>query len=590
VKGFYCIYGNRFSSENKIEDILWKDNPFLWVEGYQQNEIISWKDGAYYRLVIGDVLTTLNECKEVDKDYRKRQDLSVWAKLAGNTTVILSEDQKTIFLPDLCQLRPIFYVINSKGILVSTSRLWMQQMTQAPINDKSIAMSLICAGMTELSHHFSLFDKINIVPPHHVLIVQPTGVKLVPVVFSENENLTLDEGASELRFHLIDSMKRRLNKYSNLSFDFSGGLDSTSIALLATRYSKNKVDGITFSSLNEKEDVEIALNTANSTCQLRHHLLHRKDLPLPYSQLVEAPLLDEPLSFLFMWSQIEKGLKYTRSISSDLHITGDGGDNVLLASDVYVSALFHWDTLPLFFSHSLKWARKRNQSPLSQMINALQFRFMSYSSWLNNQIQQLSSTSNTGFILNWSGALFRGDWITKEAKEWVNTTLQAEAKKLKPIHPSSSVHSNWTSLFHTSSVARLTQQLGESLDVKIQFPYLDQSIVQTCFRVNSHDRSHPKRFKPLLKEALKDILPIVLLNRTSKGNYTPDLFHGFQQHYHEIHDLFCDSILAKSGIIDLRSFYQEMEKMRTGIDVKLWELNMTIAMELWLQQVKRRCI
>jgi asparagine synthase (glutamine-hydrolysing) len=349
------------------------------------------------------------------------------------------------------------------------------------------------------------------------------------------------------------------------------------------------VDSITFSSISEEEDVNIALKSLKGQNNLRHHLIDREDLPLPYSRLEEAPLLDEPLSFLFMWSQIEKGLEYAKSTSSDLHLTGDGGDNVLQSSDaVYIASLLNRKTIPLFFSHSVGWARKRNQSPLSLMARSFQFRFISYTDWLSYQAQQLSFTSVSDSIWQWSGTLFRGNWITKEAKEWVSEKLTREAINLKPIHQNPSIHSGWTALFLTSSVARLTQQLGESLDMRIQFPYLDQSIVQTCFRVKSHERYHPKKFKPLIKEALTDILPLTLLNRMSKGNYTSDLFYGFRQHYNEIYELFHDSVLAKFGIIDLPLFYQSMEKVRAGLNIGLWELNATIAMELWLQKVKSR--
>jgi asparagine synthase (glutamine-hydrolysing) len=332
-----------------VGTLLW-DDPFLWIEDCSVEEIVLWDEGSNRVMIFGDVLATEQECKKIYTKYREKQNLSVWAKLAGNTTTILYEDNKTTFIPDPCQLRPIFYVVENNCILVSTSRLGIKRMLSVSIDKKSVAMSLMCAGMTELSHHFSLLNKVKIIPSHHAMIVTSSGVELIPVRFSCKEEKTLKEGASELRQKLVSSTKRRLNRYPHQSCDFSGGLDSTSLALLAARYSSHKVDSITFSSISEEEDVKIALKSLEDQSNIRHHLFKSSELPLPYHRLNEAPLLDEPLSFLFMWSQIEKGLKCAKSVSSDLHLTGDGGDNVLQSSDVYVSSLFNWNVFPLFFS------------------------------------------------------------------------------------------------------------------------------------------------------------------------------------------------------------------------------------------------
>jgi hypothetical protein len=321
-------------------------------------------------------------------------------------------------------------------------------------------------------------------------------------------------------------------------------------------------------------------------------LLQREDLPAPYSRLTEAPFLDDPISFLFMWAAVERGLHHAKSVSADLHVTGDGGDNVLQASDVYLADLLNWRSIPIFIRHAVGGARKKKQSPLSWMLAAIQLRLTSYESWLEKQSKRVSFPSiysaTSLSTWQWSGALFRGDWITQEAREWVSAALATEVSNIKPIHPNPSIHSVWTSLFSTAAVARSTQQLGERLGLKIQFPYLNQSIVQTCFGVRSYERDHPRAFKPLLKQALADVLPETLLQRASKGNYTPDLYYGFQQNYEEICDLFRDSMLEKCGIIDLPRFCQALDKVKSGLPVGLWELNLTISMELWLQQVNRK--
>ncbi|MGH3973628.1 MAG: asparagine synthase-related protein [Pseudonocardiaceae bacterium] len=68
--------------------------------------------------------------------------------------------------------------------------------------------------------------------------------------------------------------------------------------------------------------------------------------------------------------------------------------------------------------------------------------------------------------------------------------------------------------------------------------------------VRPHERSTPWRYKPLLTEAMRGIVPAPILGRVTKGDYTTDAHAGFRRHLPHILEFLTDSALADSGLID----------------------------------------
>ena len=94
----------------------------------------------------------------------------------------------------------------------------------------------------------------------------------------------------------------------------------------------------------------------------------------------------------------------------------------------------------------------------------------------------------------------------------------------------------------------------------------------------------PNCLKPLMKQAFPE-LPNLLLERNTKGDYTTDIYHGYQENYDQLRKTLKTMRLADLGIINLKQFHETMEKMNMGLYVPLWEFNLTIAVEMWLRKL-----
>jgi asparagine synthetase B (glutamine-hydrolysing) len=73
---------------------------------------------------------------------------------------------------------------------------------------------------------------------------------------------------------------------------------------------------------------------------------------------------------------------------------------------------------------------------------------------------------------------------------------------------------------------------------------------EAALAVRPHERATPWRYKPLLVEAMRPILPEAIAARTTKGEFGEDVRIGFRRHLPEILGVFADSALANHGLID----------------------------------------
>ncbi|TCW39407.1 asparagine synthase [Laceyella sacchari] len=132
----------------------------------------------------------------------------------------------------------------------------------------------------------------------------------------------------------MQSIHKRLNHVERVSAEVSGGLDSTTLALVAAdklKESKRNLIGITLKGLSphEFEDVNLAMESCQSRDNIYHLILEPGEYPLPYESMDEVSLTDEPIIFLTTYGWINSLIEKACSFSSELHISGDGGDNVL---------------------------------------------------------------------------------------------------------------------------------------------------------------------------------------------------------------------------------------------------------------------
>jgi asparagine synthase (glutamine-hydrolysing) len=107
-------------------------------------------------------------------------------------------------------------------------------------------------------------------------------------------------------------------------------------------------------------------------------------------------------------------------------------------------------------------------------------------------------------------------------------------------------------------------------------------VVEACLAVRLHERTTPWRYKPLIVEAMRDVVPAAVLQRTTKGDFSVDGHAGLRRARPHLAALLDDSLLAQLGLVNANA----LRKVCLGLyphNLDLVALDRTLACESWLR-------
>ena len=129
-------------------------------------------------------------------------------------------------------------------------------------------------------------------------------------------------------------------------------------------------------------------------------------------------------------------------------------------------------------------------------------------------------------------------------------------------------------------VAALVADMGAG--AQFTAPYLDDRVIEAALAVRLHERMTPWKYKPLLAAAVRSIVPDEILGRTTKGDFTADVYAGLKRHREGLLELFADSVLAQRGLIDTDVLRAAIVGVHPTF-ATLIPLEQTVACEIWLR-------
>lgn len=574
---------------------IWKDKSSLVLCG-------SWKKTDYFYLSQGEInlaivgrLLIHNEALFDQINFAlKNQDYRSLMKLPGNYNLIVKDGNQNYIFTDIASLKPIFYAVKNSFIVYSSHCVALKELIDAEVNLSWLAAWLRYPGMISLEKNSSPFCNIQIVPPGHYLQVSRGKLVCEPYWTEPTEFKDRLEAAQQLREHLIAAVERRVDLYDIVTSDLSGGMDSTSLSLIAAKTLANqgrKLHTITFAStsVTELEDLKYAQQAASLYPNISSVVLESNKFPMAYSNLDEMPMTDEPAPVATTLGRFLYGLEVVKSKGSQLHLSGDAGDAVLLAPYSYLADLVQNGHLGTLIRHSFGWAKVKNISPVALISNAVKLATTSYRRWLLQQTKKLKtgqiSYQQIQKIIAWSSPPSCASWYTQETTELLIQQLQQYMADAKPFSNQPGQHGAIESIYAMGRSCRIIQQVAEIYGVNLDVPYLDSLVVDACLCVRTEERTTPFIFKPLLHTALRYDLPEIILNRTTKGDYTRDMFDGIRQNQTKVNELLESSCLAEIGLIDVEKFRSAIEEFSVGLNIGLSQFDTTLEAEFWLRSV-----
>jgi asparagine synthase (glutamine-hydrolysing) len=556
-----------------------------WLIGrWAAQDIVATQAGRVQVAVIGCCPVTATALSVSAHRVRTAADLdALGGQLPGSFHLLAAIDGQLRVQGSVSGLRRIFYAQVGQVTIAADRADVLASLAGAAVDEQWLAARLVypylphpvadgCPwqGMQALAEDcYLLMDPGQ---PAHAVRWWRSPEPLVP----------LAEAAPTVAQTLAAAVEARTQAGGTISCDLSGGLDSTPICFLAAR-GNSKVIAMTLASADSgHDDAHWARLAASQLDGIDHIVLDMQQLPPMYAYVGEGGMgADEPHIIIRDHAWITSVARQLVERGSRLHLGGLGGDQVLQAPAVYLHTTAR--THPRIAADHLRGRRAASGWPLAATLRELADR-RSYQQWLTATIDDLTAPPPARGMpdLGW-GSVFRlPPWATPQAVDAAQTLLHQAAAGAQPLATTRGQHATLEQLrsvgYFTRHVAGIMARAGLPLAV----PFLDDRVVEACLAVRLHERTTPWRYKPLIVEAMRDVVPAAVLQRTTKGDFSVDGHAGLRRARPHLAALLDDSLLAQLGLVNANA----LRKVCLGLyphNLDLVALDRTLACESWLR-------
>ncbi len=569
---------------------LWRGKRPLWIIGDLPDGAcrVVHDDASSRRLaVVGSCYATDSELRQGLDAVRRGDwpDLTTWP---GSYWVIANDGQRTVVITDIAGTRPVYYTLHQNGLVWASSATPLAELTGAQIDHQALVARMVCPTVSEVAGTATVFTGIDRLPGGHVLhaAAQPRIECYEP----QPREAAFGEAAEALREALVTAVERRAISVERVSADFSGGLDSTSIALLAAR-AGHEVFAVTRDDpTSRKDDVLFAERAAACDPLIRHVVVGGDDEALFFDRMDAAPRTDQPYTDAARWSLRHSYHRHVLAYGSQLHFTGSGGDTLLCASPSYLADLVKAGRFGLLLRHAVARARLRHVSVQSVLTAGVRLSHISYPQALRRLAADVQHPRrrwvhpSASRQLHWCGFSSFAAWLTADARDQLAQVVLLTAERVDLDSVPISTHRAWCELRKFGAYqAELTAAL-HATGLHAHAPFLDNAVVRACMSIPVHQRQSTTRQKPLLGAALRGLVPDFLLQRRTKGAYDGNAYAGIRRNAAQLHHMLADSQLVRAGIVDHDAVRRDLDRLIAGAPGRLASLETFVTTELWLAQ------
>ncbi|MYW99815.1 MULTISPECIES: asparagine synthase-related protein [unclassified Streptomyces] len=523
-------------------------------------------------------------------------------------------------------LRRIYHARHpAAGTIASDRPAVLARLIDAPLDESALALRLldflphplsrrpVWRGVHETGAGYGL--ALPVAAPGTAAVPGPTEHRWWEPPPGE---LPLAEGAREVGDAVAASVRAHVGGLDRISCELSGGLDSTALAFAARDTGPASLSLLTVAARDRySEDetwarraVEAAGGTAAPAARtdgaarnghaapapdpgaapargrhpgpaLDHHVIPAADAPYFYADLAStaAELNDEPLPVAPGRARAALLLGRARATGSRYHLTGYGGDEIFLGLPHAYQDLFHGNPFTAWshlggLRHQLGW-------PLLPTVKALLDR-SAFPRWLAGAVTAAPQPVARTPLLSWGVRQSLHPWLTEHATALIAEELRAAAEHAEPIDPWRGRHVDIDGVRMGARHFQAMEDIGMTIGLPVAAPFYDDRILEATLAVRLPERISPWRYKPLLVEAMRGMVPDALLARTTKDHMASDEHQGLREHAPELAELWTGSRLAEHGLVDARQLLRLAAEPFSPVLVE-HSISSTVAGETWLR-------
>ncbi|WP_433267864.1 asparagine synthase-related protein [Actinosynnema sp. CS-041913] len=501
----------------------------------------------------------------------------VAGSLAGSFHLVASVDGVVRAQGSVSGVRRVFHTRMGEVDVAADRADTLARLTGAGLDERQLVTCLMYPQPPPALTGGSYWHGVAAVPEEDYLLLTPrTPARTVGWWRPPPPTLSLTDAAPLLRQALVTAVGARTRSGRTVSADLSGGVDSTAICSVAVA-GMDRLTAFTVASTDPADDDGYWAGIAAAGLgKLDRLVVTDDDLPAPYQDILCTGMAnDEPYPDIHLRAEDRERARLLTARGAQLHLTGDGGDEVLPAPVSYLPAL-------LRRRPRLGLSHLRGMSALHRWSWPTVWRRLTAPRDERSELLRLARTLTAPDDRS-PGSVTLAPWASADAVRLARELLiEAADRTPAPM-------SDWV----THDAVRLARCAGRTMrraamaapaaGLPLAAPFLDDRVVEACLTGRPHERTTPWRYKPLLVEAMRGIVPDHCLTRTTKGGTTPE--HAALPLYRaDLLTLCQDARLADLGLVDPTRLRSALTGIWTS-DATPIMVEQTIGCERWLRDL-----
>ncbi|MCY7348494.1 MAG: asparagine synthase (glutamine-hydrolyzing) [Pyrinomonadaceae bacterium] len=429
----------------------------------------------------------------------------------------------------------------------------------------------------------SIYKNIYKLPAAHLLILEKGEVKTRRywnLTFRRSGKIpTIEKAAAELRELLADAVRTRMISDVPLGILLSGGVDSSTVAALATQFSTEKVK--TFSIGFEEDSFDESKFARQVAAHLGTEHYEEKLSVEKAADLISeiGTWLDEPLSD----GSLIPTLLLSRFVKKHVTVAlgGDGGDEIFAG-------------YPMYFAHKIaniygKIPRVLRSGLIEPIVNNLPVSSKNLS--FDYKAKRFVAASKYDAVTrhhSWFGSFSieaQNDLLTEDILADTSSDIYQDAKDLLQITdaPTEIERMQFLDLnfYLAEDILTKVDRASMAVSLEVRAPFLDPRVAQFAASLPLEYKLRGRQGKYILKKAVAPLLPKNILHRPKKGFGIP-IAEWLKGRLNPLmHDLLASDRLKNQGLFDEKFVQKLIKEHETNVashHKQLWTL---LVFQLW---------
>jgi asparagine synthase (glutamine-hydrolysing) len=534
------------------------------------------QSGAQHAVLMGRLTCRSELLAELKEELPSASDVALalaayrrWGRqglelLEGTFALVVWDGDRRVLLGSRDPLGgyPLFWARHERALAFSTSMAPLLRFASRPSLDQEYLAELLACdngAYQEVPTPHTAYEGIRRLSPGAIAQASCADGEVEQQTYWDWLERQIDPGTTrmdELADLVATSLRRAVavQLRGRVAAHFSGGMDSTSVALLAREWLQNAPGQPPLHAISLVYDKMGGLSseTPYIECALRQPGLvsHRLagDQFHSFDRFFDITPHDEPTGLIPRLGTAIAMVDAAAGLGADTLLTGIGGDGLTdQQQPAHLADLLRRGRLWSAWSEARRWARADNFSATSYL-------------WKHGVVPLLPASWQRR--LDRHGPAATTPWVRPDFAR-AHSLSDRVLRHLKPLGRSE----------QTAQVLGIVRRMSGDCTrwiwaaphgMAYTHPFLDVRFISLCLGIQSRYRQDPGRQKPLLAHAMRDVLPEPIRNRRSKIHYGAGVHAGLVRWLPRLEAFIRGSGAEELGVFDIDILIQCLRQAAMG--------------------------